>query len=133
MIERHTGEGMSEAEGDPRIYLAAERTFLAWLRTAIALMAFGFVIARFGFFMRTLAGVQLSGHERGPGVSVAAGLSLIAIGVLVCVVAALRYRRYIVAIDRGEFRTAFGSTFAFAVTGLLAVVGVGMAVFLGFL
>ena len=32
---------------DPRVYLAAERTFLAWIRTSISLMGFGFVIARF--------------------------------------------------------------------------------------
>ena len=32
---------------DPRVYLAAERTFLAWVRTSISLMGFGFVIARF--------------------------------------------------------------------------------------
>ena len=31
---------------DPRIYMAAERTFLAWIRTGLALMAFGFVVAR---------------------------------------------------------------------------------------
>ena len=40
---------------DPRIYLAAERTFLAWLRTSLAMMGFGFVVARFGLFMREIA------------------------------------------------------------------------------
>jgi uncharacterized membrane protein YidH (DUF202 family) len=35
---------------DPRIYMAAERTFLAWIRTGIAFMGFGFVVARFGLF-----------------------------------------------------------------------------------
>ena len=32
---------------DPRIPLAAERTFLAWVRTGLALMGFGFAVARF--------------------------------------------------------------------------------------
>jgi len=40
---------------DPRVYLAAERTFLAWIRTGLALMGFGFVVARFGLFLRELA------------------------------------------------------------------------------
>ncbi len=30
---------------DPRVPLAAERTFLAWIRTGLALMGFGFVVA----------------------------------------------------------------------------------------
>jgi hypothetical protein len=40
---------------DPRIYMAAERTFLAWIRTGIAFMGFGFVVARFGLFLREIA------------------------------------------------------------------------------
>ena len=57
---------------DPRVYLASERTFLAWIRTSISLMGFGFVIARFALWTRefgfsgkpaTLAGqVQVSRH-----------------------------------------------------------------------
>ena len=39
---------------DPRVYLAAERTFLAWIRTGLALMGFGFVVARFGLFLREI-------------------------------------------------------------------------------
>ena len=37
---------------DPRVYLAAERTFLAWIRTSVSLMGFGFLIARFALFIR---------------------------------------------------------------------------------
>ena len=39
---------------DPRVHMAAERTFLAWIRTSLALMAFGFVLARFGLFLRVM-------------------------------------------------------------------------------
>lgn len=116
--------------GDPRIYMAAERTFLAWLRTAIALMAFGFVISRFGLFLRMLTGTSSSQPEQTSGTSLAVGMALIAIGILVTVVAAIRHRRYIEAIDQGRFRQTFGSTFAFAIAGLLALLGVGMAAML---
>ena len=42
------------AERDPRVYFAAERTFLAWIRTGLGLMGVGFAVARFGFFLREL-------------------------------------------------------------------------------
>ena len=45
---------MTSQDRDPRIYFAAERTFLAWIRTGLALMGFGFVVARFGLFLRQL-------------------------------------------------------------------------------
>jgi putative membrane protein len=116
--------------GDPRIYMAAERTFLAWLRTAVALMAFGFVIARFGVFLRSFAVTGAAGPERGSGISLALGLSLIGVGVLVCIVSALRHRSYVRGIDEGRFRAVFGSGVAFGVAGLLVLAGVGMALFL---
>ncbi len=45
--ETGTGHPVT-AEVDSRIYMAAERTFLAWIRTGIALMGFGFVVADLG-------------------------------------------------------------------------------------
>ncbi len=39
------------AESDPRVYFAAERTLLAWLRTGIAVIGLGFLVARFGVFL----------------------------------------------------------------------------------
>jgi putative membrane protein len=46
---------VQDSAADPRIYMAAERTFLAWIRTGIAFMGFGFVVARFGLFLREIA------------------------------------------------------------------------------
>ena len=39
---------------DPRVRLAAQRTFLAWVRTAVALLALGLVLAKFSLFLRRL-------------------------------------------------------------------------------
>ena len=39
---------------DPRIYFAAERTFLAWIRTGLGLMGVGFAVSRFGLFLREM-------------------------------------------------------------------------------
>lgn len=49
------GLGREDGNADPRIYMAAERTFLAWIRTGVVLLAFGFVVARFGIFLRQVA------------------------------------------------------------------------------
>ncbi len=118
------------AEIDPRIYMAAERTFLAWIRTGIALMGFGFVVARFGLFLRELT---LAGTDRelsSTGFSMPIGIGLIGFGIVVNVVSVIRHRRYIAAIDRNDFRSAFGSTFAIWVALLLACCGLAMTVYL---
>lgn len=110
--------------------MAAERTFLAWIRTGIALMGFGFVVARFGLFLRelTLAGTP----QRLPNTSFSLpiGIGLIAFGILVIIVSVIRHRRYIAAIDRNEFRAAFGSAFAIWIALFLALTGLSMAIYL---
>jgi putative membrane protein len=121
------------ADGDsanPRIYLAAERTFLAWIRTALALMAFGFVVARFPVLLRELAIPTAATATPASGLSLGGGLGLITSSVVVRLVAPLRRRRYVRAIDDGRFRTAFGSAFALAPVLLLAFVGVTMTLVL---
>jgi putative membrane protein len=110
--------------------MAAERTFLAWVRTGIALMGFGFIVARFGLFLREVSIPGRTVPQGGSGVSIYLGLALIAVGVIVNVVAAVRHRSYVQALDRGEFRTAFRSGFAFSIALLLAVLGAAMALYL---
>lgn len=113
--------------------MAAERTFLAWIRTGIAVMAFGFVVARFGVFLRevvVVGGASPAPAGQSSGISLWLGLGLITTGVMTCVISAIRHTRYIAAIDDGRFRQVFGSALAFGIVGLLAIIGVGMAVFL---
>ncbi len=117
-------------EVDSRIYMAAERTFLAWIRTGIALMGLGFVVARFGLFLRELALAGTAPPLPGKGFSLPIGIGLIVFGMLVHIVSVIRHRRYIAALDRNDFRSAFGSTFAISVALTLAVIGLAMTIYL---
>lgn len=119
-----------QLEVDPRIYLAAERTFLAWIRTGLAFMGFGFVVARFGLFMRELMLEKPSLNVHSSGVSMPVGVTLISMGIVITAAAAARHRRYIQAIDRGHFRPAFGSLFGVCIAGLLLLMGLVMVVYL---
>jgi putative membrane protein len=118
------------AEIDSRIYMAAERTFLAWIRTGIALMGFGFVVARFGLFLRELTLAETHQPLPSTGFSLSIGIGFIGFGMIVNIVSVVRHRRYIDAIDRNDFRSAFGSTFAVCVALLLAVAGLAMTFYL---
>ena len=115
---------------DPRIYLAAERTFLAWIRTGLACMGFGFVVARFGLFMRELVLDKPALSHASSGFSLPVGIALIGIGILVTVTAAVRHHRYIQAIDQGRFQQTFGVGFGIGVATLLALLGLIMALYL---
>ena len=122
---------------DPRVYFAAERTFLAWIRTGLALMGFGFVVARFGLFLRELsvrqpqssgASGQLSAHTTGP--SLWLGTALVVLGVVVNVSAALTHLREVKMLAAGTWVPGRPSKVAIAVALLLAAAGVGLAIYL---
>jgi putative membrane protein len=124
-------KGMDDSAKDPRVYLAAERTFLAWIRTGLALMGFGFVVARFGLFLRALS-VNAQVVAQTPHFSVWIGTVLVLIGVAVNLLAALHHVRLVRELNRGITSFDRPSRLAISVALVLAVVGVAMAVYLAF-
>lgn len=111
-------------------YLAAERTFLAWIRTGLALMGFGFVVARFGLFLQALERGQSNYQLRPYGPSFWLGTALIVLGVLVNLFCAWSHIRLVRQLNRGGPMVHRPSTLAIAVALILAVLGLGMAVYL---
>ena len=115
---------------DVRDYLAEERTFLAWIRTGLALMGFGFVVARFALFLQQ---VQVSQHApslHSYGLSLWFGTALIGAGVAVNLFSAWHHARLVRMMDRGQAVTSHSLALAIATCVFLALVGIGMAIYL---
>lgn len=129
-IDRENTQANQSPENDPRLYMAAERTFLAWIRTGLSLMGFGFVIARFGVFLREMAHTQGRETAPGTGFSIWVGTGLIIAGILLNLISVIQHRRYIRALDANDFRSAFDTKFAMVIAVLLAIVGSSMAIYL---
>jgi putative membrane protein len=84
-------------------FLASERTFLAWIRTSISVVSLGFVVAKFGVWLRELAGRALPGPlPPGSGTSLPIGVTMMAFGALLAVLAVWRYNAVNRTIERGE-------------------------------
>jgi uncharacterized protein (DUF302 family)/uncharacterized membrane protein YidH (DUF202 family) len=126
-MDASAGTGQRAALSD---YLAAERTLLAWIRTGLALMGFGFVVARFGLFLQQLQMAQHAPSVQPYGLSLWFGTALIAAGVAVNLFSGWHHLRLVRNMDLGHATRPHSTTLAVATSVFLALVGLGMAIYL---
>lgn len=120
----------NSTEKDPRVYFAAERTFLAWIRTGLGLMGVGFAVSRFGLFLREVQATEIHLPVHSRGVSAWSGIALVFLGVAVNVNAAVKHYQIVRELSSGSWIPGRVSTSAVILAGILAAVGVAMAVYL---
>jgi putative membrane protein len=118
------------AEQDPRVYFAAERTFLAWIRTGLGLMGIGFAVSRFGLFLRQISAAETHVPTHSTGLSVWSGVALVALGVIVNLVSVARHIQLVRQLSSGTWQPGRVSRDAVVLGLILAAVGVGMAFYL---
>ena len=120
---------MLNTDADPRVYFAAERTFLAWLRTGVTVMALGFVVARFGLFLRILR-AQGGPVPPGSGLSPYLGAVLVVLGVVATAAGTRRYQKFCGRLGRGEMPSPHAEITPVLLGWSLMVIGVVMVVVL---
>jgi putative membrane protein len=123
-------ESGPETSGRRLVYFAAERTLMAWIRSALSLMALGFVIDRFGLVFRQVlpeAGPQLYPKA----FSFWIGTVMVGLGVLMALVAAVRYFRFARDYHRhGSTRPGHGIYAGVLFTAILVLIGLAIVGFL---
>jgi putative membrane protein len=118
------------AEQDPRVYFAAERTFLAWIRTGLGLMGIGFAVSRFGLFLRQIGAAESHLPAHSTGFSLWSGVGLVIFGVIVNLSAVFRHFQLVRELSSGTWQAGRVSRDAVVLGLILAAVGIGMAVYL---
>jgi putative membrane protein len=121
---------MNSPEKDPRVYLAAERTLLAWIRTGLAMMGFGFVVARFGLFLREMQAVQQGTPVESARGSLWFGIALVLMGVLANLSAVFQHARLVRELKEGNWDADRPARSGMIVAVVLAVVGLAVATYL---
>ncbi|MEN6519850.1 MAG: DUF202 domain-containing protein [Armatimonadota bacterium] len=108
-----------------RTIIATERTLMAWVRTSISLIGFGFTLAK---FFQYLGRIEVFGRVRAQAPR-NLGLTLVALGTLSLIVAAIQHRIYLNQMGVKEGRYLWSLSFIVAIF----VVLIGIFVFIGML
>jgi putative membrane protein len=118
-------------------HAANERTYLAWVRTGIAITAFGFVIEKFNLFILTLASTAIADQSQRLQLAALAGrvgrydgLALIAGGVVLVVLATVRFIRITRFLDDGEPHAAADVRTELTLSAVLVLLIAGYGVYL---
>lgn len=110
-------------------YLANERTFLAWIRTSIAIISLGFVVAKFSLWLNQLtAQLQPQMQTYRLGASMPIGVTMMALGGVLAVLAAWRYHIVNRAIENGVVSADRG--LVILVTVMVALLCVAMIIYM---
>lgn len=127
MLEGKPSEGLPER--DPRVFFAAERTFLSWIRTGLALMGFGFVVARFGLFLHEVAAIRGSAPPPA-GFSRWFGIGLIVLGVVLTAASTGIHIATIRRLNQGEPFVGRPTWLGVTIAVVLVAIGVWMSAYL---
>jgi len=119
-----------------RDHMANERTFLAWIRTSIGIMAFGFVVEKFALFIQQIAVLLGKSHSQVlpntphslQGYSSIFGVFLVALGVLICLLAFIKYKKVEKQIDGDIYQPSMLLNIMLTLSVLL--IGVFLVVYL---
>ena len=118
-----------KSQGKWTDHLANERTFLAWVRTGIATISLGFVIARFSFWLGEIAlATGKNINQSSTGLSLPIGLGMVALGGVMTLFAAFRFRDIRRAIENDASQPR--SNLIVAVTGGVLVLVIVLIVYL---
>jgi putative membrane protein len=96
------------------------------------MMGFGFVVARFGIFLNEIAAAQVIAPPRQHGLSLWVGTTLVVLGVIVNLCAAIKHWRTVRRLQRGQLLEFKPLSLGVLVAGLLGLLGLMMAAYLVF-